>query len=261
MNKGELDELKCKIYLTYLRDSKKAFFGNQIRQLGNTSGQNYSDFDMAGHDIAAIKRMDERQIEYIAQRLGISKSPTRAKADVFINGIGISLKSLRAAPPAIVNHTARPGFEAACQYANVNIDDLDTIIARYWELRLRGIIAEDTKINDPYCPFNGSQNVLRPVLEYFLFSGTGSGLSEYPAQAVLEFDDPFDVTAYRILDPEQTVDDIWDNLVFSLRAKKGMPKNYDPETYSGINAASIAKWVEYIDGDYRGALHIRTRRG
>jgi hypothetical protein len=37
----------------------------------------------------------------------IAKAPTSAKRDVMINGKGYSLKSIRARPPAIVNHTTR----------------------------------------------------------------------------------------------------------------------------------------------------------
>ena len=36
-------------------------------------------------------------------------------------------------PPAIVNHTARPGYENVCNEVGVSIKELDIIIARILE--------------------------------------------------------------------------------------------------------------------------------
>jgi hypothetical protein len=46
-------------------------------------------------------------------------------------------------------------------------------------------------------------------------------------------------------------------MVFSLRSKKGMPPKY-PDIDLEIKR-QIEPWVTYIDGDYRGALHIRLK--
>ncbi len=54
----------------------------------------------------------------------------------------------------------------------------------------------------------------------------------------------------------------WDKLIFSLRSKKGIPNNYPDVTSKKLIPlkSSIAKWTKHIDGAYRGALHIRTKK-
>lgn len=258
MNTGERDELICKIYLTYKRDNGFSLFGERIHSVG-FKGREYGKLP-SGFNVNSLARLDDYSLECFAQSLGMGKAPTGAKADVYINGIGVSLKSLAAAPAALVNHTARPGFEFACGNAQTPIEELDEIVDRYWSLRMAGLITEDTRISDTNCPFIPYKEYLRPILEYFLFRGTGSKLSDAPAEYLIEFSDPLDDNTYRKLTKADAVDAVWPKLIFSLRAKKGMPQNYNLQTYRGANAASIAKWVRYHSGDYRGALHIRTSK-
>lgn len=258
MNVGERDELICKIYLTYKRDTHSPLFGDLIKSVG-FMGTEYRSLP-SNFNIRSLTGMSDSALQQLAQSLGMGKAPTGAKADVYINGIGVSLKSLAAAPAALVNHTARPGFEFACRNARTTVDTLDEIVNRYWELRMSGVITEDTRISDVNCPFRPYKEYLRPILEYFLFKGTGSRLSNAPAEYLIEFSDPLNDHTYRKLTKADAVDAVWPHLIFSLRAKKGMPQNYNPQAYRGANAASIAKWVRYHSGDYRGALHIRTGR-
>ncbi len=258
MNSGERDELIFKIYMTYKRDQGQNLFGKRVNSvgfMGREFGRIPIDFN-----IYSLNGMGDFQLESLGQRIGCTKAPTKAKADVCINGENISLKSLKAAPAALVNHTARPGFEFACAHAGVSIDQLDIIIDEYWKKRIAGVISEDTRISDPQCPFSNHKDYLGPVLEYFLFDGTGSSLSCAPADSIIEFSDPFDERTYKRLSKQDAVNEVWPKLIFSLRAKKGMPADYDLNTYSGKGAASIARWVKYQSGDYRGALHIRTSR-
>jgi hypothetical protein len=77
---------------------------------------------------------------------------------------------------------------------------------------------------------------------------------------ILSFEDPFDTSTWKFFDKNNAIDLFWDNLVFSLRSKKGMPKGY-PDNLSNkmkLNKNSIDKWSRYIDGDWRGSLHIRS---
>lgn len=258
MNIGERDELVFKIEMIRLRDTQRYVFGEKVVSVG-FGGFEYralpEDFNMG-----IIPEMSDSELEFFAGKLGISKAATGAKSDIYINNVGISLKSLRAAPAALVNHTARPGFEFACMNANSSIDFLDDAVDEYWKLRLSRIISEDTKITDEFCPFKPYKDEFKPVIEYFLFRGSGSKLSPYPASGIIEFTDPLNPSTYELLTPDDAFKSVWKKLVFSMRAKKGMPNNYDKNTYRGKNAASIAKWVEYIDGDFRGALHIRCRK-
>lgn len=258
MNIGERDELIFKLIMTYKRDHNQTLFGQPVRSvgfMGKEFGRLPVDFTITG-----LNGMSDIQLETIASSIGSGKAPTGTKADVEINGQGVSLKSLRAAPAALVNHTSRPGFEFACKNAGVSIDTLDIIIDDYWDKRMSGVITEDTRTADANCPFSRYRAYLGPILEYFLFDGTGSKLSVAPAEYLIEFSNPFDENSYKKLNRQDAVSEIWPKLIFSLRAKKGMPSNYDVNTYSGKGAASIAKWVRYHSNDYRGALHIRTSK-
>lgn len=258
MNVGERDELIFKIYMTQRRDCGENLFGEPIESVSFDGVEYYSLPDTI--DMNTVLNMSDLELNRLAASMGILKAPTGAKADVYINGMGISLKSMAAAPAALVNHTARPGFEFACLNANTSINILDDIVDDYWNKRMNGIITEDTRISDINCPFNGYREYMRPILEYFLFEGTGSKISAFPADYIVEFDSPVNECTYRLLTKEDAVNDVWPKLIFSLRAKKGMPSNYNPNTFCGKNAESIARWVKYHSGDYRGALHIRASR-
>jgi hypothetical protein len=258
MNVGERDELIFKLIMIYKRDHNETLFGQPIKSVG-FMGKEFGKLPV-DFTITELKEMSDIQIETIASSIGSKKAPTGAKADVEINGEGISLKSLRAALDALVNHTSRPGFEFACQNTRVSIENLDIIIDDYWNKRMSGIIAEDTRTTDLNCPFSGYKEYLGPILEYFLFDGTGSKLSIAPAKYLIEFSNPYDESSYKRLNRQDAVDAIWPKLIFSLRAKKGMPSCYNVNTYNGKNAASIAKWVRYYSNEYRGALHIRTSK-
>lgn len=258
MNNGEKDELAFKLALVYMRDNKIPLFGQDITKVGfgRTEYKNLPN----GLDLNKIKIATESQLVLWCNAIGAEKSPTGAKADIFINGIGVSLKSLKAAPPALVNHTSRPGFDFACKKSGTTINELDSIIDEYWKLRKAGTISEDTRNCDASCPFKNHKEYMRPILEYFLFKGTGSKESDYPAEYIIEFSEPCSPNTYKKLTKTDAVDNVWPKLIFSLRAKKGMPSDYNKNTYHGPNAESIARWVEYINDDYRGALHIRSSR-
>lgn len=258
MNQGEIDEIKCKIVLTHMRDQCIPLFGETIQSVGFANVEYHA--LPTNFTLEDLRFISESDLIRIAHYIGVEKAATGAKADVEINHIGVSLKSMSAAPAALVNHTNRKGFEFTCHTVGVDIQELDSIIDDYWELRTNGQIAEDTKIIDPLCPFNTHKEYMRPILEYFLFTGTGSKLSRYPAEYLIKITDPLDSTTYEKLSKSEAFDELWPNLIFSLRAKKGMPKNYNPQTYTGNGAESIAKWVRFSSGDYRGALHIRATR-
>lgn len=258
MNTGERDEIICKILLTDMRDNHGYLFGKPVESVAFRNRE-FSRLPN-GFLIRSLNGYSDIELESFASHMGIDKSPARSKADVFINGTGISLKSLRASPAALVNHTSRPGFEFACLKSGASIKTLDLIIDDYWKKRIAGIITEDTRTNDLNCPFASYKEYLKPILKYFLFDGTGSTISSMPAEYVIEFSDPFIIKSYELLNKEDAIEKVWPKLVFSLRAKKGMPSDYDVRSYNGPNASSIAKWVRYINGNYRGALHIRVHR-
>lgn len=258
MNKGERDELIFKFVLISLRDRNQTLFNVPVNSVGFLDTE-YKSLP-ENIELNNIIQLNDIDLLALSSIVGISKAPSGAKSDVYINGKGVSLKSLSAAPSALVNHTSRPGFEFACINSDSKIEELDKIIDKYWELRMAGIIKEDVKNTDLNCPFLSHKEYMRPIIEYFLFKGTGSKICDTQAQYIIEFSNPLDSNTYKKLLPLDAVDAVWPKLIFSLRAKKGMPKNYNPDEYEGPNAESIKKWVRFHSGDYRGALHIRTSK-
>ena len=255
MNNGELDELLIQLKLIELRDKGESVnYLDKIKSIGFLKEYNKIP------DLSNWKLDKNIDIEKTIKYFGISKSPTNFKADTLINSIPFSLKSMRSAPPALVNHTTRPGFEFAANNSNGDIFELDKIIEEYWELRLNKKIPEDISNSDPRSPFQNKKNVLKPFINYFLFYGTGSKLSNLKSDMILSFEDPLDTSTWKFFDKNNAIDLFWDNLVFSLRSKKGMPKGY-PDNLSNkmkLNKHSIDKWSRFIDGDWRGSLHIRS---
>lgn len=193
MNIGEIDERLVKLRLIELSIKKPHLIINGQQLNINTVGwkrQVYSNLP-CNADLETIKKAADKgnyiPLENLCLQVGICKAPARSKSDVYINGKGFSIKSHRAAPPAIVNHTPRNGWlRVAKELGYTDITVLDGIIDDYWELRTSGIIQEDIQNNDPDSPFNSHFKYLKPFLEYFLFKGTGSYDSSDPADELLE---------------------------------------------------------------------------
>jgi len=259
MNKGEKDEIIVQLKLIELRDNKM-----KVQGIGTISSvglkREYLGIPV-GIDLSRLNSYSESELIKLALSCGVSKAGTSYKADTQINGFNYSLKSKKSAPPAIVNHTTRPGFEFAANISGGSIDDLDKIIDEYWLLRFAGTIAEDISNSNTNSPFRLKKNILKPFINYFLFKGSGSNLSLFPAQYILDFLDPLNTLTWKIWDETNAVDLYWEKLIFSIRAKKGMPKGY-PNSMSNKfrdSKSSIVKWTKFIANDYRGALHIRVK--
>jgi len=204
-----------------------------------------------------IKKLNEDQLQEFCELNGISKAAVFSKADIFINGIGYSIKYRNAAPPALVNHTRRTGWEFAAEKKGVPIAPLDAIVADYWQKRLSGIISEDvqnTHANSPFSPFI---NTLSPFLEYFIFEGTGTRLSKHPASEVIEFSDPCNFSTWELINRKKLIQNIWPRLVFSVRSGKGMPDDINSLTTEESN--SVMLWAKNINGNLKGALHVRIK--
>ena len=250
VNEGEKSEKFLKAYLLRLKfknDSSTVF--RRITSLsddGNLSSLVWKN--------SAQDALDNFNVEELENLLKIGKTKTSSKADLSVNNISYSLKEISANPPAIVNHTTRPGFETACNHVNSSINELDNIISKYWSLRKAGLISEDTKTSDTNCPFNAHKDYLKPIIEYFLFTGSGRGPSEFPAEKILEIDYHNLPDSIEIFERDDYFEKIWSRLVFSLRSKS-MPKKY-PKC---DNSESISIWTCYSNGKNKGALHIRVR--
>jgi len=249
VNAGEESEYYLKSYMLRQRDLGKmdTIFAkiDELSDDGNLSELKWK--EDAGDDLLNFR------IDNLISTLNISKSGMKSKADISINGTRYSIKEMGASPPAIINHTPRPGFETVCKILNATIQELDDIVDEYWRLRTDGIISEDTRVSDTNCPFTKHKDCLKPIIEYFVFTGTGTGDSKYPADKVLEIDYKNFPNKMKIVEKYQYYDDVWPKLIFSIRSKGMHPsypncKNYD----------SIKKWTKQRDGSYKGALHIRV---
>lgn len=219
-------------------------------------GQNYS--------IQQIKNFNKRELEEFCKKNKIKKSANTNKADVYINGFGVSTKYIGPnSDPAIVNHTNRSGWENIASLTSQNIKDLDSIITEYWEKRkILKTIQEDIKNSDTHSPFRHHKDIFEPYLEFFCFDGSGRGKSKHPAVAMIEYTDPFDTLTWTLIYKNQFHQYLlnsWQNLRFSLRSKKGMPKNGTSSVKDVTKRASIKLWTEDFQGEERGALHIRLR--
>ena len=255
MNTGERNELLIKLRLVEMRMQNKSadvFNNEKIESVGFT-GQEYLDIPIGYKNYSSLSDND---LIALAKATHIAKAGIYDKADVYINGVGYSIKSLSDAPPALVNHTARDGWERICSSINYDIKPLDDIIAKYWDLRLRGVITEDVNNSNPYSPFAPHKDYLLPILNYFLFKGSGSRDSKSPADYILDFTNPIDETTWEKYGNDY-IDSHWDKLVFSLRSSKGMG-NY-PNIKKPTKKASMEKWTVYHSGGYKGALHVRVK--
>ena len=259
-NVGEQDELLAVLTLIFQKTSRKSIPGFPvITSIQTPEGHACKDWQLGPQQPAFLKTLSISKIKKIALQHGFSKSPGRYKADIVINGQGISLKSGRGAPPAIVNHTTRNGWEQACRYMNVSIAPLDEAIDGYWLRQQAGQIKQDIANDHPDSPFKDRQHLLAPMLEYFLFYGSGSGESKVKASKVVKSDDPTDISTWSVLEPVDAINSIWNQLVFSIRSK-GMPINYPfmkPED-SG-KQESIDRWTRKWQDKYRGSLHVRVK--
>ena len=254
MNVGERDEILTKLTLIYNRDNGDGYIwsimvaGKECKSLPDS--------------IKALRDMDllnDDDLIAIAKYCGCYKSPSTHKADVTVNGVGLSLKSMRGAPPSILNHTSRFGLQRVCSMCKEGTQSvLDDAVKEYHQLRRVGVINEDVHNDSINSPFRKYKEELKEFINHFVFRGTGFRDSKFPAQYVVDVDDPFDASTWKVYDESNFVDANWDKFVFSMRSSKGMYK-YPNVPKERKDCMSV--WVEeHIIGKYSGALHIRLKK-
>ena len=251
-NIGEYDEMRAKLHLIELRDAGKTVVIAGMNVVVSSVKNNGVECVSLPPE-TVLSGLNDSQVESLAIQVGAFKAPKGSKADVYVNGLGISVKSHRGANPAFLNHTHRAGLLKVCQRIGVSIDELDLIIKEYWEKRKAGIIREDVSNSDPNSPFVNHLEYLKPIMNYFLFTGAAQKDSSYPAEFILDFTDPLDESSWKF-SKDEYLDDNWDHIIFSVRSK-GMPPSYP----NGKGADFIKPWVEYTDGKYKGSLHGRAQ--
>lgn len=251
-NIGEYDEMRAKLRLIELRDAGSSLVIGGKEVAIQTVTNNGIECASLPNGVV-LSELSDSQIESMAKRVGAFKSPAGSKADVYVNGWGISVKSHRGANPAFLNHTHRAGFLKVCKRIGVDINELDEIIRDYWVKRKAGIIGEDVKNSDPNSPFKNHLAYLKPIMNYFLFTGTAQKDSPYPADYILDFTVPLQENSWKF-SKDEYIDDNWEHIIFSVRSK-GVPNSFP----KGQKSGDIQPWVEKVEGKYKGSLHGRVR--
>ena len=98
--------------------------------------------------------------------------------------------------------------------------------------------------------------MLKPLLNYFAFDGTGSKDSVEPAKYILSLKCPHDINTWVYYTKEDFVDSVWEKLVISIRSK-GTPQDIDnyPDKYQ-----LLLPWVRRIGDKFSGALNVRIEK-
>ena len=257
-NKGDRDEYLLKLFLIECRQKSLPVPIGNTTQIVKTVGSKKREYGSLSF------RMDWKQLEAeelisVCASVYATKAGFNEKADVFINGIGISVKSERGGNPSIINHTTRDKILRVMNAINSPIAPLDSMVGHYWAMRLSRDLREDTCIGDSNCPFSHPDEkacleALKPLINYFAFDGTGTRDSEAPAKLILSLADPMDITTWTYYDKSTFIFSVWKRLVFSIRSKS-TPIELDENN----PAHQLMKpWVRICEGTLKGALSVRV---
>lgn len=254
-NQGERDEYLLKLFLIECRKKKLSVpIGNTTQIVNSVGGKNH-EYGEPGYWLKWDELCAEDLI-YVCNSVKANKAGRFAKADVFINGIGISVKSERGAAPSLINHTTRDKILRVMKSIDKPMLPLDQIVDQYWNLRLQGVIKEDIKnsdVNSPFADMVECFPVLKPLLNYFAFDGTGSKDSTEPAEFILSIQSPNDTNTWTYYSKNDFVDSVWNKLIFSMRSKE-TPQELDE---NNEKHQLMLPWVKEADGKLKGALSVR----
>ena len=255
INQGEKDEYLLKLFLVECRKKKRYIpIGEKTEEVKSVQNSKREDIDYPSR-ILDWNSVNPGLLVYFCQQIHADKAGAFDKADVYINGIGISVKSQRGSAPSIINQTPRDKILRVMKAINSPIAPLDHIVNRYWFMRENGG-SEDvcglTKDNPFTIDEKGKSNIeyMKPLLNYFTFKGTGTRDSNAPASYVLSVANPVDTTTWIYYTEDTFIDSVWSNLVFSIRGK-GLPSLINDD---------IRPWVKEIDGAKKGTLNVRVKK-
>ena len=113
--------------------------------------------------------------------------------------------------------------------------------------------AKNTDSNSPFGDIESCFPVLKPLLNYFAFDGTGSRDSSEPAEYILSIQSPNDTQTWTYYSKEDFIDTIWSKLVFSLRSKS-TPQELDDDNEMH---QLMLPWIKKVEGKLKGALSVR----
>ena len=254
VNQGELDEYLVKLFLVDCRKKKIAVpIGDRFETVESV-GSRHEEYGTPAVSLD-WKKQTAKVVVYVCLKINAAKSGAFDKADVYVNHIGISVKSRRGAAPTIINQTSREKILRVMNAMGEPMAPLDHIVNRYWAFRLNGGTEDVNNHDHPDNPFcrdeQGSSNigVLRPLINYFAFRGTGTRDSDSPARYILSVGLPDDTNTWIYYDESDFVERLWERFVFSIRSH-GMPKTISEEAMP---------WVREINGKKKGLLNIRVK--
>lgn len=210
-------------------------------------------------NISSLLNLSYKQLKEKLAHAGVVKAGTSMKADIQINGVNYSIKSSEKRP-AIINHTFRRGFIRITNNLALPIDPLDDEVATYWKVR-QGVEFELGEDVSGYDRRKASifiseefREYFRPVFNYFAFTGTGRSDSPAPAECILEFDDPTDISTWKVIPKDAFYDQAWPNLIFSVRDKLAKGQRLTVATIKPEDKP----WAQLSRGKIQAQLHVRA---
>ena len=255
VNQGDKDEYLLKLFLVECRKYGRSIpIGDEFQEVKKVENPKREEIGYPR------KKMNWDTISpsllvFICQGINAGKSGAFDKADVFVNGIGISVKSKRGAASSIINQTSREKILRVMRVLNAPILPLDQIINRYWFLRLNGGTEDVFGIGQGN-PFttneDGSSNmpIMKPLLNYFAFKGTGTRDSTAPATYILSVGKPDDTATWEYYSENNFVESLWEKFAFSIRSK-GLPK---------VITEEMEPWIKEINDEKIGTLNVRVKK-
>lgn len=247
-NKGEIGETKIISFLFDNRNNKEII---------NIIFSFYS----------KIELINPSNNELITDKSLIKKSSWRNKADIIIHFIDISrkynvsIKCNDGAPPTLLNHTSLCAKCWNTEGLKMYVPMLTNIINDLNSKRKCGIYKEDIRYTDMVLDEDKKKTIIN-IISYFTFEGTGSSLSNCPANSILNIGNTSNIlktSDFKICQTEKEkldyIEKILPKLRFSMRSGKGMPQKKQ-------ELDKCKPWIyEHIDkkGNIKlcGALHIR----
>ena len=188
VNVMENNELLMKLMLVLVRD--RGAMQGMIRSAGWLREYGRLPEHLGVHTLSQMK---EEDIAALAESVGIRKAPANARSDIFLNEAGYALYTFSLRSEVLVQDAARSEMKRVCERVNVSIDRLD-------------------ELANNAASYQGYKDVLSPVLEYLMFTGSEQGDSMFPAECIIDYSEPLNTNTWRTLYKDEAIDYIWDHL-------------------------------------------------
>lgn len=260
-NIGDTAEKKAKVWL-FEHKGDTATLGNFFNGVINTS--------------KGIEVMSKRGNPFADISNANAKASSNSKADVIVQSIAndeylnISIKSFQGAPPSVINTTPRRA-QSFCVRGDMGItitdlNALDTLSFAYRELgppedkKFSELIEYiDKSPRDGWSNSTDVKNAFKKTLKYFIFSGTGRGLSDDKIDAIFKISKNSD---YSLVDCRSEVakntyiDSVIDDSIVSFRTPRGSPGRKHAELDKGQSWCQIGD-----DRQLNCLMNCRITRG